>query len=143
MRVYFDASVIIAALLSPTGGSAQLLAFVRFGLIKGVTSQTVLDEVFDQDKSERIKRSRNDIEQFIANSGLIVREIITEEEIYTYQGQLEDEDDLHLIAGANLTKCCYLVTLDKKHLLRSDVQKRFLPLLIVSPKELLEELISN
>lgn len=30
MRVYFDASVLIAALLSATGGSARLLEYVKF-----------------------------------------------------------------------------------------------------------------
>lgn len=37
----------------------------------------------------------------------------------------------------------YLVTLDKKHLLRPEIKARFLPLRIVSPKELLEEIVSR
>ena len=47
MRVFFDASVIIAALLSPTGGSALLFQFIKIGFIVGVTSQTVIAEVFE------------------------------------------------------------------------------------------------
>ena len=54
-----------------------------------------------------------------------------------------DDEDAHLIAGANLTRCSYLVSLDKKHVLKLDIKKNFLPLRIVSPKELLEEILSR
>ena len=98
-------------------------------------------EILEEDKPKRIKRSIEQIEQFIAESGLIVREAITEEEIAPYHDQV-DTEDAHLIAGAYLTKRTHLVTLDKKHLLRPDIQEKFLPLRIVSPKELLGEIVS-
>ncbi len=72
----------------------------------------------------------------------MVREEITLEEIEPYQNRV-DAEDAHLIAGANLTKCAYLVSLDKKHLIREDVKKEFLPLKIVSPKELIEEILTG
>jgi predicted nucleic acid-binding protein len=52
-------------------------------------------------------------------------------------------EDAHLIAGATLASCSHLVSLDRKHVLRAEVRERFLPLEIVSPKELLEELIGR
>lgn len=140
MRVYFDASVIIAALLSPKGGSSQLLKFIKLGAITGITSQTVLAEILEEDKPKKLKRSRVEIEQFISESELLVIEEITEEEVLPYFSKV-DKEDAHLIVGADLTKCTHLVTLDKKHLLREDIKKKFLPLQIVSPKELLEELV--
>lgn len=140
-RVYFNASVIIAALLSPTGGSALLFQYIKQGEILGITSQTAIAEILEEDKPKKIKRSKEEIEQFIAQSGLVVRENITAEEIVPYEG-LIDAEDAHLIAGANLTKCAYLVTLDKKHLLREDIQRQFLPLKIVSPKQLLKDLVA-
>ncbi len=136
-RVYFDASIIIAALLSPTGGSALLFEYIKFGKIIGITSQTAIDEVLEEDKPKKLKKSRQEIAEFIADTRLIVRESITLEEVIPYKN-LVDIEDAHLIAGANLTKCSYLVTLDKKHLLREDIQRKFLPLKIVSPKALLE-----
>ena len=139
-RVFFDASIIIAALLSKTGGSSLLFQYIKRGRIIGITSQTAIDETLEEDKPKRIKKSKEEIEQFIAHSGLVVRESITLEEIAPYKDLVEVED-AHLIAGAKLTRCTHLVTLDKKHLLREDIQKRFLPLLIVSPKELLEEIV--
>jgi len=54
---------------------------------------------------------------------------------------LIDAEDAHLVAGANLTNCSHLVSLNKKHVLREDVKKRFSPLKIVSPKEVLQELL--
>ena len=142
MRVFFDASVIIAALLSPNGGSSQLLKYVQLSKIAGITSQTVIEEILEEDKFKKIKKSQREIEQFIVDNRLIIRKQITIGEIEPYQG-LVDIEDAHLIAGANLTRCRHLVTLDKKHLLRPDIQKKFLPLKIVSPGQLLEELVSG
>src|SRR4051794_21273476 len=116
MRVFFDASVIIAALLSPGGGSALLLQFVQTHEITGFTSQTVIDETLEEDKPEKLNRPKEEIERFIAESGLIVREAITPKEIEPYL-ELIDKEDAHLVAGAHLTKCAYLVSLDKKHVL--------------------------
>lgn len=137
MRIFFDASVIIASLLSSTGGSSKLLEYVKAGRLVGITSQTALEEVLG--KTRKIKKSKEEIENFVIKNGLMVRKSITFKEIAPYQG-LVDVEDAHLIAGAALTKSSYLVTLDKRHLLRSDIQKRFLPLQIVSPKDLLEEI---
>ena len=140
MKVFFDASVIIAAMLSPTGGSALLLKYIKSGKITGITSQTVINEILEEDKAERLKKSKSEIEDFIVCSALVVREEITLEEIEPYKNRV-DVEDAHLIAGANLTKCAYLVSLDKKHIIREDIKKEFLPLKIVSPKELLERII--
>jgi putative PIN family toxin of toxin-antitoxin system len=142
MRVYFDASVLITAILSPNGGSAQLLKFIKKDPIVGIASQTVIEEVLEEDHLQKIKRSKWEIEKFIAQSGLIVRKKITGDETAVYEN-LVAENDSHLIAGANITKCQYLVTLDKKHLLRPDIKERFLPLCIVSPKELLEDVVTK
>lgn len=142
MRVFFDASIIIAALLSPLGGSAELFRLVKTGTIVGITSQTAIDEVLEKDKPVKLKRSINEIEDFIFQSGLVVRETVTLEEVEPYQN-LIDNEDAHLIAGAKLTKCEYLVSLDKKHVLREEIKQRFLPLKIVTPKELIEDLVKD
>ena len=142
MRVYFDASVIIAGFLSSIGGSAQLFWLLQKKVLKGITSQTVIDEVLEEDKPTKLKRTKEEIENFIVRSEILVREAIPLEEIRKYE-ELVDPEDSHLIAGANLTHCEYLVTLEKKHLLRDDIQKKFLPLKIVSPKELLSKIVRN
>ena len=141
MRVYIDASVIIAALLSPSGGSALVLTYVKQGKIIGITSQTVLFEVLK--KTAKIKKSPAKIHAFINLNRLLVRQPLTISEITPYQKFVSDPKDVHVVAGAKLTKCHYLITLDKRHLLKSDVQKKVLPLQIVSPKEMLEKLVEK
>ncbi|MEK9147253.1 MAG: putative toxin-antitoxin system toxin component, PIN family [Patescibacteria group bacterium] len=142
MRFFVDASVLIAALLSPTGGSSQLLKYIASGKVIGITSQTVVEEILEENKFVKIKKSKEEIEKFIAESRLLIRKPITASEIEPYQN-LVDIEDAHLIAGTKLTKCEYLVTLDKKHLLRPDIQKKFLPIRIVSQGELLEIIVSS
>lgn len=142
MKVFFDASVIIASMLSPTGGSSLLLLYVKMGIFTGIISQTVIGEITDPKKSKKIKQTRKEIEKWVAESKLIVRKAVTVEETKPYQG-LIDAEDAHLIAGVHLTHCTHLVTLDKKHLLRTDITKKFSPLRIVSPKELLKEIVEK
>lgn len=121
MRVFFDASVIIAGLLSPIGGSALFLRYNKKHNITGITSETVLEEIFGEDKQKKIDRTREEIQQFIADLGLVVRQAISLQEIQPYNGKIAEED-AHLIAGATLTKCEYLVSLDKKHVLNEEIR---------------------
>lgn len=137
IKVYFDASVIIAALLSPTGGSAKLLEFVNLEIVTGIASQTVIDEV--EGHSFKIGKSLQEIRRFIQENSIIIREGIDEPELETFEGLIE-EADIHVAVGAKLTKCDYLVTLDKKHLLKEEVKKILKPLRVVTPKEILLDL---
>ena len=136
-KVFFDASVIIAAILSPTGGSAKLLNISKNKNIIAITSQTVIDEV--EAHTDKIHTTPGNIAWYIKNSGMLVRERITQTEIEKVSAVI-DSTDAHLIVGARGAVCQYLVTLDKKHLLRSDVQKMVAPLQIVNPKDLLGKL---
>ncbi|KKS47175.1 putative toxin-antitoxin system toxin component, PIN family [Candidatus Gottesmanbacteria bacterium RIFCSPLOWO2_02_FULL_42_29] len=140
MKVYFDASVIVASLLSASGGSSLLFKFIKKGMISGFTSQTVLQEILEEKKYFKFRKSKKEIEDFIAQSGLVVREKISEDEIRQYEGKI-DKEDAHLIAGAVQTKCQYLVSLDKKHVLKEEVRKKFPHLKILSPKELLQAIV--
>lgn len=138
IKVYLDASVIIAALLSPAGGSAKLLEFVKLGVVVGVASQTVIDEI--EEHSLKIKKSHKEIREFIQENSILVRERIDEFELGSFKNLIEEED-IHVAVGARLTKCDYLVTLDKKHLLKEEVKEILKPLKVVSPKEVLQDLI--
>ena len=134
LKVYLDASVIIAALLSPKGGSAKLIKNTKVFNFTSIISQTVVDELVA--KKEKIKKSEEEISQFISKNKILVRKSISLSEIKSLEG-LIDRDDARLIAGARLTKCRYLVTLDKKHLLRPDIKKHFRDIKILTPGEML------
>ncbi len=137
MRVFFDSSVIISAIISATGGSRKLIELTKEGKLTGIISQGILEEVLS--KKNKINSTEKEIINFVKNNDLLVREKITESEAIKYEDFLTDPKDTHVIAGAKLTKCKYLVTLDKKHLLQPNVRKKFKPLQIVSPKEFLEK----
>ena len=134
VKVYFDASVIVSALISSSGGSAKLLGMVKEKIIMGITSQTVIEEVLEH--TEKIKLSSRTIQTYITNSGILVRKKIAQNDIVPYK-DLVDAEDAHVIAGAHMTNCHYLVTLDKKHLLV--LQGKIKGIKIVNPKELLAE----
>lgn len=134
VKIFLDASVIIAGMLSPNGGSAKVIELSKVGLFVGITSQTVIEEI--EEHVLKIKKDKREIQKFIVNSNILVREKILLSEIENIKKI--DADDAHLIVGAKLTECDFLVTLDKKHLLRSDIRKYFKPLKIVTPGELLE-----
>lgn len=138
IKVYFDASVIVAAIISLNGGSAKLIQFVKLGEILGITSQTVVEEV--EKHSTRIGKTVAEIRLFIKDSQILVRKKVTKAEAKPYR-DLVAEDDLHVITGAKLTKSDYLITLDKKHLLKDEVRKLVKPLKIVNPKDYLQRLI--
>lgn len=135
-KIFLDASVIIASILSPTGGSAKVIRLGQLGQWAQITSQTVIDEV--KDHTEKIGKSVEEIDQFIKEHSVMVRQRMTKSEIRPFI-ELVDESDAHLIAGSKLTGVDFLVTLDKKHLLKEDIKKRFKPLNIVNPEDLLRK----
>lgn len=139
IKIYLDASVIVPAMLSSVGGSAKLIKFIKLGLVVGITSQNVIEEI--ERNSVKINKSTQEIRQFIQKNLILIRKKISTGDYAEYKNII-DIKDAHVVAGARLTKCDYLVTLDKKHLLKEDIQKRFLPLKIVSPKQLLKDLIA-
>lgn len=138
IKVFLDASVIIAALLSPKGGSAKICQSAREKKILAISSKTVVNEVL-ANLHKMKKLDQKDVENFILQKGIIVRQKVTRTEIIPFRGIVE-EKDAHVLAGAILTKCDYLVTLDKKHFLKEEVKKKVKNIKLIAPKEFL---ISN
>jgi putative PIN family toxin of toxin-antitoxin system len=134
-KVYFDASVIIAGLLSPTGGSSALLTLAQQNSIIGITSQTVVEEILSH--RHKISKRLEEIIAYIQENNLIIRNEILLEDIQAISDLMIDVDDTHVFVGATHTGADYLVSLDKKHILAPSVQAKFPHLHICSPKELL------
>ena len=133
--VFFDASVLFSALYSSLGGSSTLVKQVKKGSIRGITSQTVIDEL--RENVSKLKHiNQGMIDRFIVDNNFIVRDCISSEEIHPWIGKVE-EKDIHVVVGALSTDCAYLVTLDKKHLNNKKIQHLCKGIQIGSPKELL------
>lgn len=135
IRVFFDASVLFSALYSTKGGSRQLAVLVKAGRIIGVTTQTVIEEL-ETNIAKFKKISIKTLHQFITDYRFMVREKVTEFEIEPFSDKVHIKDT-HVIAGAVLSGCGFLITLDKKHLNNPSVKRKIKQVEIVSPKELL------
>lgn len=138
VKVFFDSSVIVSALISSSGASARLTQLSSEKVLIGITSVGCLEEILG--KSPKLGKSIEQISNFVEKC-FVMREKVTQDEATRYLSIVSDPKDTHVLAGAVLTKCQYLVTLDKKHLLTSATKDKLRPLKIVSPKEFLELII--
>jgi len=136
LKVFFDASVLFSAIYSGRGGSNQLCRLVKDKKIKGFTTQTVVLEL-QTNIAKFSKRTKVSPANFIADHHFLVRSEIAEREIKHYK-TIVVAKDAHVLAGALLCKCEYLLTLDKKHLDNKGVKNKFSEVIIASPKEFLQ-----
>ncbi len=141
-KVFFDSSVLFSAMYSKRGASYALVCFIKRKEITGIITETVIEEVISN-IHKLPSYTDGSVRQFIGNGGFLVRRSISVLEIQPYISIVEDKD-VHVIAGALLTHCEYLVTLDKKHIATASV-KDFLKgrLFVVSPQEMLSRIVSE
>lgn len=137
VEVFFNASVVLAALNSSRGGSAKLIKLCRQNKISGVVSEVVLDEV--RRNLYKIKVSPVEVKRTIlsfqkilpAPAGKLVKK---------YRRLVIDPGDGHILASADEAKVKYLVSLDKHHILV--LAKKITKFKIVNPKELIQKIES-
>lgn len=132
-KVFFNASVILAGLKSPTGGSGKVLSWSKNHKIDGVISEIVADEVVRHDDRISVKPTHVQLVMKI-----IFRQIQIapeKENVVEFSKIVIDPGDAHVLASCSEAKADYLITLDKKHLLI--LQKKIRWMKIVSPGELI------
>jgi putative PIN family toxin of toxin-antitoxin system len=135
IKVFFDTSVIFSALYSKKGASYRLVTLSKNKKIMAISTLTVIQEL--KDNLNKLNLETSAIDKFVFENDFLVREEITEQETQPYIN-IVHEKDAHVVAGAFLTGCQYLLTLDKKHLDNPEVRKKIKNLTILSPKKLLE-----
>lgn len=131
--VFFNASVIIAGLASPTGGSAKLLKDVEEKQINGVISEIIVDEVLRH--AAKIGKSKSTIEHSVKSIFPNVLAAPARVLVYKYKEEVLDQGDAHVLASCDESESNYLVTLDKKHLL--SIAGKIKKFRIVSPGQLI------
>lgn len=133
--VFFNASVILAGLGSPKGGSALLLKWSRQHKISAFISETVLDEITRQSVKVKVGPT------VAAKRALESCQIIpapAADKVSSWEKMVIDAGDAHVLASAKESKADYLVTLDKKNILV--LRRKIRAFKIISPKELIEVL---
>ncbi|OGM35323.1 putative toxin-antitoxin system toxin component, PIN family [Candidatus Woesebacteria bacterium RIFCSPHIGHO2_02_FULL_38_9] len=134
IKVLFNASVVLAGLRSPSGGSAKLLDYSEKREIDSCISEIIFDEIIRN--AEKIDLTKS----YIAEKCIKLFEKIipspSEKLVNKYKKIVIDEGDAHVLASYDEEKIKYLVTLDKKHLLI--LKGKIWGLKIVTPGELIQ-----
>lgn len=134
LRIFFNASVILAGLHSPKGGSARTLKWSKEGLVDGYISEIVLDEA--KRHAEKIKITPKKLENRVLK---LVKVAQAPKKVSAkYEKIVKDIGDIHLFTSAEKLKVNYLVSLDKKHVL--SLTDKVWGFKIASPGELIEKL---
>lgn len=130
--VLFNASVVLAGLKSPFGGSAKLLSWCKNKKIQGLISEVILDEIVRN--TSRIGLSREVIKDL--GSLFDIKIAPQKENVDFFRGIVSDFGDAHVLASCREENADFLVTLDKKHLLV--LKNKVKAFKIISPGELIE-----
>lgn len=134
--VFFNASVILSGLRSPSGGSAKILTWIQDKKIHPVVSETIVDEAIRN--AYKLHMHPAEVERSIHNIFFKIYPTPSLGYVKKYEHLVTDVGDVHVLASCKEHNVDWLVTLDKKHLLI--LQKKIRWVRIVSPKELLEKL---
>ena len=137
IRVFTDASVIIASIISPTGASCELLKRHTYGEIQLIINRYVLLEA----KRNLKLKSPNNVGTVDMLVDLLALDIVevkpeTVREVSAYT----EMKDAPVVAGAIKGECQYLLTYDKKHLLNKPKIATHSGLIIATPGDLLQSL---
>ncbi len=131
IRVFFDASVIFAAIYSKSGHARDLLTLTLRGQIVGVVSQDVLDEV-ERNLSKKAPEIIALYHQLLALLQLEVIDDPTVAEVTAAEDYVASKDAAIIAAAINAAPD-YFVTYDRKHLLDPDEVARRSGLTITVP----------
>jgi len=132
-NVLFNASVVLAGLKSPMGGSGKLLQWANQKKITGIISEVILDEIrCNINKAGLNKKSINKIVTTFPK----VLPAPKKSTVISFYEVVIDYGDAHVLASALEADAQFLVTFDKKHLL--SLQNKVKMIEIVSPKQLIK-----
>lgn len=139
-RVFIDASILVAAAGSPSGGSALVLDICRGKRYMAVCSQRVLLEaqinIRDKLPTEALVR----FYQLLAGlSPALVPPATADEE--KRHADLVTMKDAHVIASAVTSGAAFLLTLDRKHLANEEVRAAGLPFQVMTPGDFIQRVI--
>lgn len=133
--VLFNASVILAGLKSPFGGSGKLPSYLKEHKIKGIISEPILDEILRN--TDKIGQSKSKIQKILPKLFKIYsppRKETVEKfgEIVIYFG------DAYVLTSSYEVKVKFLVSLDQKHILA--LKDKIEDFKIVTPGQLIRYL---
>lgn len=128
--VFFDASCLIAAAPSPSGGSGFLLSLRARGFLRAAVSQPVLLEAETNILAKFPPAALATHHRQLATTPTTIAPVPTAADRRRYQGVINPTDE-HVVAAAIAIRAPFLLTLDQP--LEDEVNRSGLPLVAYSP----------
>lgn len=141
-QLFLDASVLIAAAASPTGGSALVIELCKARKATPLVSRLVLIEA---ERNIRRKFEESVLVRYyntLAELDPLVLPIPGQQEIEEAQKVIRPKD-AHVLAAARSGEASHLITLDRKHFLTDEVRQAIRPILACTPGEYLDHLLAT
>lgn len=139
IKIFLDASVILAGIGSFKASSFALLALGNQKKLLLIISPTVLDEA--KRRADRVKKNAQDVEALIIWANIKITAIPTEKQLAGVSSLVVDPNDWHLLAACSQIKNVTLITLDRKHLVSQRHKISYPPILL--PAEFLEKYVAK
>jgi predicted nucleic acid-binding protein len=138
IKIFLDASVILAGLGSIKASSYALLTLGKQKKLLLIVSPIVVDEA--KRHVDKIQKSPQDIDDLIIWANIKITDIPTKNQIVEFSTVVIDPNDWHLLAACSQIKNITLVTLDRKHLISKRDKIDYPP--ILSPAEFLGDFLN-
>lgn len=139
IKIFLDASVILAGLGSFKASSYALLALGNQKKLLLIISPTVIDEA--KRRVNKIKKMAKDVDDLIIWANIKITAIPTEKQIVDVSSVVLDPNDWHLLAACSQIKNITLITFDRKHLISQRDKIAYPPILL--PAEFLEKFLGK
>ena len=138
LRIFLDTSVIIAAVLSPTGGARRLFLLAEAGILKPIVGPTVLRESDDVIRRKTPKLLPM-LAQLLAIAQTETFLAASRTDIKVARLYVTYAPDAHVLAEAIAAYPDWLITQDKQHFLKTR-QKIRLPFETGTSGDLIQKL---
>ena len=140
--VFLDASVLVAASRSPSGGSALAMEVCRGRRFRAALTTRVLLEAR---QNIAAKFGEQELLRFYQQIAALDPEMVPPPSPKRVAEcvPLTTEKDAHVLAGALECRAAYLLTLDRRHLLTATIRSADLPVGVVTPGDFPNEIASQ
>jgi predicted nucleic acid-binding protein len=140
--VFLDASVLVAASHSPSGGSAVAIEVCQGRRFRAAVTSLVLLEARNNIAQ---KFGAEELVRFYQQLAAMQPEVTPapSAERIAECAPLTTKKDAHVLAAALNCRASYLLTLDKRHLLTPAVQSAGLPVEVMAPGDFLKQLAAQ
>lgn len=137
IRVFFDSSVLIAAMISDIGGSAKILIYLEAGFFEGYISKQVVDEVSTV-IARKLPEINDKFKDLLKFSKLKIVPAIKAEFLKKAEKWISDTNDVPILAAAKQVSADVVLTLDLRHFIHDPEVAKKSGMTILTPGEFLK-----